>query len=791
MNSAEVYDPVVNTWNAVAGLGTARQTHTATLLATGNVLITGGSDSGGFPIASVEIYNPVSNAWSNATSLGTGRRHHTATRLPSGKVLVAAGIGSNYLNTAEVYDPVANSWAPVANTLTNAFSRHSATLMASGKVLVTGGIGAGGSIFNAAELYDPATNQWSSAGTLTAARYLHSATLLPTGEVMLIGGTTTGFTYLASGELIDASAPAWSNGTPAGQGRYQHSATVMLSGKVMLAGGLDATPNFLTSVELYDPAANSWAPTGSLATARRDHTSTLLRNGKILVVGGCSTGNTYPTNAELYDPVTGNWGAAGNLTDGRSQHTATLLPSGKVLVIGGVNTGACGNSTSYLATAEIYDPETNAWTSAASFTIGRNQHTATLLPNGKVLMAGGFGPGLLGAPAWQNQLYDVDANTWTAMAPMGGYRLHHTATLLPNGKVLAAGGFAGGAGTASCEIYDPALNTWAPAASLPAAYNYHTASLLPSGKVLVAGGTGGSVSVAYDTVAVYDPATNTWTPQPPLSDTLFLHTSTMLPDGRLLIAGGTNYVLGGAFTKARLYDVNLGYGVGRRPTVSAIAKPFAVGVTAQLTGTLFGGDSEGSAGTTRDSATDYPLLQLRRIDNEQQAWVRASAGNTRSPTSFASARVAGILSGPVTATVYVNGVPGLASAENLLGYNEVSLDIDRNGSGSTVSASTDGLLVLRYLLGLTGSALTSGAIGATPARGDAVAIKRYLDGLVANTALDIDGNGVVGAATDGLLVLRYLLGFRGAALVANAVAVSPVPTRGTADIERMLADLTQ
>ena len=152
------------------------------MLATGNVLITGGSDSGGFPIASVEIYNPVSNARSNATSLGTGRRHHTATRLPSGKVLVAAGIGSNYLNTAEVYDPVANSWAPAGNTLTNAFSRHSATLMASGKVLVTGGIGAGGSIFTAAELYDPATNQWSSAGTLTAARYLHSATLLPTGE---------------------------------------------------------------------------------------------------------------------------------------------------------------------------------------------------------------------------------------------------------------------------------------------------------------------------------------------------------------------------------------------------------------------------------------------------------------------------------------------------------------------------------------------------------------------------------------------------------------------------------
>lgn len=166
------------------------------------------------------------------------------------------------------------------------------------------------------------------------------------------------------------------------------------------------------------------------------------------------------------------------------------------------------------------------------------------------------------------------------------------------------------------------------------------------------------------------------------------------------------------------------------------------------------------------------------------------------PTTFArppafSARVAGILSGPVTATVYVNGVPAIARADNLLAYSEVSLDIDRNGSGSAYNAGTDGLLVLRYLLGLTGPALIGGAVGPTPARGDAVAIKKYLDGLVANTALDIDGNGVVDAATDGLLVLRYLLGFRGAALVANATAASPAPTRATADIERLLADLTQ
>lgn len=664
--------------------------------------------------------------------------------------------------------------------------------MASGKVLVTGGIGAGGSIFNTAELYDPNTNLWSLAGALTAARYFHGATLLPSGLLLVIGGTTTGFTYLASAELIDTTVPTWTNATANAQARYMHTATSMLSGKVMLAGGLDGTPSALSSVELYNPVTDSWLPTGSLATARREHTATLLASGKILVVGGCGAGNTYPTNAELYDPVTGVWSGAGNLTDARSQHTATLLPSGKLLVIGGVNSGTCGNSTNYLATAEIYDPETNSWSSASSFTIGRNQHSATLLPSGKVLMAGGFGPGLLATPAWQNQIYDADANVWTAVAPMAGYRLHHTATLLASGKVLVAGGYSGGAGTASCEIYDPVLNTWAAAASLPAPYNNHSASLLPSGKVLLAGGTSNSVSSAFDSVAVYDPAMNVWSSGPVLSDTLFLHSSTMLPDGRLMIAGGTNYLVGGAFNKTRMFDINLGYSGSRRPAISAIGKPFAVGLSARLTGTLFSGDSEASAGTGRDSATDYPLLQIRRIDNEQQVWIRAAADNIRSATAFTSAGVAGILSGPVAATVYVNGIPSVAKIVNLLTYGEVSLDIDRNGSGRAYNGVTDGLLVMRYLLGLTGTALTGNAIGATPARSDAAAIKKYLDGMVANGALDIDGNGVAEAATDGMLVLRYLLGIRGSALIANAVAVSPTPTRMTAtEIESFLFGLTQ
>ena len=189
--------------------------------------------------------------------------------------------------------------------------------------------------------------------------------------------------------------------------------------------------------------------------------------------------------SEVYDPETGTWTAAGSLIGFRESFTATLLPKGKVLVAGGR-----GPQTGPLASAHVYDPATGAWTATGSLSEGRYRHTATPLANGTVLVAGGFGANPFGTVFASAQVYDPATGTWTATGSMIGGRHYHTATRLPNGKVLVAGGLAHA--PASAEIYDPATGNWTVTGSLIGGRYQHTATLLPNGKVLVAGGIGDS-----------------------------------------------------------------------------------------------------------------------------------------------------------------------------------------------------------------------------------------------------------------------------------------------------------
>ena len=188
----------------------------------------------------------------------------------------------------------------------------------------------------------------------------------------------------------------------------------------------------------------------------------------------------------------GAWTLTGSMTQARTANTATLLPNGKVLVAGGYSVpGGCCSVTAAVATAELYDPGTGTWTRTGSMTIARENHTASLLANGKVLVTGGNSQSN-GAPLTSAELYDPSTGAWTRTGSMSVGRYFFTATRLMNGAVLVAGGCnqatCNGV-TASAEVYLPTTGTWTRTGNLALARDYQAAVLLPSGQALLTGAT--------------------------------------------------------------------------------------------------------------------------------------------------------------------------------------------------------------------------------------------------------------------------------------------------------------
>jgi hypothetical protein len=226
--------------------------------------------------------------------------------------------------------------------------------------------------------------------------------------------------------------------------------------------------------------------------------------------------------------------------------------------------------------------------------------------------------------------------------------------LLPNGKVLVAGGY-GDTSIASGELYDPASGTWTATGSLATARSSFTATLLSDGEVLVAGGQSVGTSGALASAELYDPASGTWTSTGSLITGRLVHTATLLPDGKVLVAAGIGARNG--TNKAELYDVGLGFSSAWQPRISTLAK---TGKRIQLTGSRFQGVSQASGGNTQDSSSNYPVVQLRSIDNSQVAFLPVDPAMGWSDTSFTSAVLKHVPSGPALVTVFTNGIPSVA-----------------------------------------------------------------------------------------------------------------------------------
>ena len=356
---------------------------------------------------------------------------------------------------------------------------------------------------------------------------------------------------LASSSPVEPVPASWTATGDMVEARTFHTATQLLDGRILVAGGVGTDTseffaNILASAELYDPVSGSWTATGSMLGIRTGHAATLLPDGKVLVMGGGSSsdGDGGPlATAEVYDPATGAWTATGNTIGAGPGRTATLLGNGRVLVTGGAT-----SDFEPLALAELYDPSTGAWTATPDMVEARSGHTATLLLDGKVLVAGGL----------TAELYDPATGLWTATGAPLGFSTGHTATLLNDGRVMVAGGMAGTGARSGAEIYDPGTGQWTATGTMVDGRIYHSATLLPGGLVLVTGGTNSVIDggEAVASAELYDSATGSWTVTVSMSVSRGGNTATLLRVGKVLVAGGSG--AGGYLASAELYDPGSG-----------------------------------------------------------------------------------------------------------------------------------------------------------------------------------------------------------------------------------------
>jgi RHS repeat-associated protein len=368
-------------WTSTSNnMAAARQDHTATLLSTGKVLVVGGRSSGTTALNTADLFDPATDTWSPTGGLGSGGRFsHTATQLntgsnanTSGKVMIAGGInGTTIANSWQLYTVTgtgAGTWSTAQSSIGVARHQHTATLLSTGNVLIAGGTASTGVVGSAA-IYNPGgtgNGSWTAVSTNMAARRFHTATLLNSGgntnfsnRVLFLGGNSGSTNSVNTWQLFNPSNSTWSTATalPSPGAREGHTATKLVNGNVLIAGGRAGTAQPMQDSFVFTIPASGSAPgfsnAGGLRARRWAHTATLLQtgilgDGQVLLAGGSSDGTTSINSAEVWNGTT-TWTLTTALVNPRRAHTATLLANGKVLIAGGINSAAVSDG-------QVYDP---------------------------------------------------------------------------------------------------------------------------------------------------------------------------------------------------------------------------------------------------------------------------------------------------------------------------------------------------------------------------------------------------------------------------------------------------
>ncbi len=337
-------------FNNTGSMNVARMDHTATMLANGQVLVTGGNNNTDGYLASAELYNPASGKWTLTGSMTAPRDGHDAVLLQNGQVLVAGGIngstsGCTMLASAELYNPSTGIWTATGNMTTGRYD-FTLTLLSNGEVLAAGG--ACGPL-SSAELYNPATGTWTATGSMTGGNETNWAVLLQNGEVFVVGNDN----------LYNPLTGTWTTTTPAPI--FAHAPLALLpNGDVFAAGTIQGDL-------IYTPSTAQWTTFASppCTTLKQSCQSAgvLLNSGKVLVAGGATYVNAQPypieeTNglAVLFDPSTLAWASTGSMSKSRLGETMTVLLNGLVLVAGGDTFDKHLRHLVQIASAELYTP---------------------------------------------------------------------------------------------------------------------------------------------------------------------------------------------------------------------------------------------------------------------------------------------------------------------------------------------------------------------------------------------------------------------------------------------------
>lgn len=350
----------------------ARFIHRASELLDGRVLLTGGADAIWHITNTVDIFDPSDNSIVPAAVMSVKRWSHVAVTLLDGRVLVAGGrtgvsgavppthpFYGVVLATAEIYDPVTNTWSETGS-MNVARRSHTGTRLLDGKVLVCGGgdnVSTGSQMpIQSCEKYDPSSGVWTLVGNMTQPRSAHSVNLLDDGTVLIVGGSNgTGTSSPTNtAEIYDPSDDSFTAVGPANYPRLAQVGAKLRDGRVLLPASYYGAGGIRDEAEIYDPVSRTFTPVNPLFKQRIDIGGQPLLDGTVLVSGGVATGAfgaIFHSSSEVYDPASGAWSLSGIMADGRDEFSGALLRDGRVLVSGGFTRDP---GSRLLDTTEIY-----------------------------------------------------------------------------------------------------------------------------------------------------------------------------------------------------------------------------------------------------------------------------------------------------------------------------------------------------------------------------------------------------------------------------------------------------